>query len=156
MLLTNYDFYDIYWSIVLMRSDGLGYDYAVATIIKSMIDTEQKDGIVEFNIIRNALSEVKELEKYQKWQWIFTKNVYTYGVKIMEDDLAYQILSSVFAELLACLNEPNEQQINDLKVAVHNIPIILAENDKYLKKHIVREILSYRSKWNKSFLKQFV
>ena len=47
MLLTNYDFYDIYWSIVLMRSDGLGNDYAASKAIKDTIDAEQKDNIVE-------------------------------------------------------------------------------------------------------------
>ena len=68
MLLTNYDFYDIYWSIVLMRSDGLGYDYAVSKAIKDVIDTEQKDNVVEMNIIRNILSDVRELKELKKWQ----------------------------------------------------------------------------------------
>ena len=108
MLLTNYDFYDIYWSIVLMRSDGLGYDYAVSKAIKDTIDAEQKDNAVEFNTIRRVLSDVKELKDYKKWEWIFTKNVYTYGVKVIKDNFAYQILSAMFEELLTCLKNPNE------------------------------------------------
>ena len=153
MLLSNYDFYDIHWSIVLMRSNSLKYDYAVSKAIKDVIDTKQKDNTVKMNIIRNILSEVNELKEYEEWQWIQIKNVYTYGVKIIKDDFAYQILSVMFEELLNCLKEPNEEQINDLKDALHNIPIILAEEKKHIKKHIVREIAHYRAKWNKYFLK---
>ncbi len=156
MLLTNYDFYDIYWSIVLMRSDGLGYDYAVSKAIKDTIDAEQKDNIVEFNKIRSVLSDIQELKEYKKWQWILTKNVYTYGVKIIKDDFAYQILSAMFEELLDSLKEPNEERINDLKIALHNIPIILADERKRIKKHIAREISFYRNKWNKHFLEKLI
>lgn len=156
MLLTNYDFYDIYWSIVLMRSDGLGYDYAVSKAIKDTIDAEQKDNIVELNKIRNVLSDIQELKEYKKWQWILTKNVYTYGVKIIKDDFAYQILSAMFEELLDSLKEPNEERINDLKIALHNIPIILADERKRIKKHIAREISFYRNKWNKHFLEKLI
>ena len=153
MLLTNYDFYDIYWSIVLMRSDGLGYDYAIAKAIKDTIDAEQTDNVVECNIIRSVLSNITELNEYNKWEWRFVKNVYTYGVKVIKDEFSYQILSAIFEELLSCLKEPDEEQINDLKDALHNIPIILAEESKHIKKHIAREIARYRNKWNKSFLK---
>lgn len=156
MLLTNYDFYDIYWSIVLIRSDGLGYDYAVSKAIKDTIDAEQKDNIVEFNKIRSVLSDIQELKEYKKWQWILTKNVYTYGVKIIKDDFAYQILSAMFEELLDRLKEPNEERINDLKIALHNIPIILADERKRIKKHIAREISFYRNKWNKHFLETLI
>ena len=156
MLLTNYDFYDIYWSIVLMRSDGLGYDYAVSKAIKDTIDAEQKDNIVELNKIRSVLSDIQELKEYKKWQWILTKNVYTYGVKIIKDDFAYQILSAMFEELLDSLKEPNEERINDLKIALHNIPIILADERKRIKKHIAREISFYRKKWNKHFLGKLI
>ena len=156
MLLTNYDFYDIYWSIVLIRSDGLGYDYAVSKAIKDTIDAEQKDNIVELNKIRSVLSDIQELKEYKKWQWILTKNVYTYGVKIIKDDFAYQILSAMFEELLDSLKEPNEERINDLKIALHNIPIILADERKRIKKHIAREISFYRNKWNKHFLEKLI
>ncbi len=156
MLLTNYDFYDIYWSIVLIRSNSLEYDYAVSKAIKDVIDTKQKDNVVEMNTIRNILSEVSELKEYEEWQWIHTKNVYTYGVKIIKDDFAYQILSAMFEELLSCLNDPNEGRIYDLKDALHNIPVILAEGNKHSKKRITREISFYRSKWNKHFLKSLI
>ena len=156
MLLTNYDFHDIYWSIVLMRSNGLKYDYAVSKALKDVIDTKQKDNVVEMNTIRNILSKVNELKEYEEWQWIQTKNVYTYGVKIIKDDFAYQILSVMFEELLSCLKEPNEDRIYDLKDALHNIPVILAEGNKHSQKRIAHEISRYRSKWDKHFLKNLV
>ena len=156
MLITNYDFYDIYWSIVLMRSNGLEYDHAVSKAIKDVIDTKQKDNVVEMNTIRNILSDVNELKEYEEWQWIYTKNVYTYGVKVIKDDCAYQILSNMFEELLSCLKESNESRSYDLKDALHNIPVILAEGDKHSKKRIAREISFYRSKWNKHFLKSLI
>ena len=156
MWLTNYDFYDIYWSIVLVRSDGLGYDYAVIKAIKDTIDAEQTDNVVEFNKIRSVLSDITELNEYKKWEWRLTKNVYTYGVEVIENEFSYQILSAMLEELLDCLKEPDEGQIDDLKVALHNIPIILAEERKHMKKHIVREIARYRVKWNKYFLKNLL
>ena len=156
MLLTNYDLYDIYWSVVLMRSDGLQYDSAVSKAIKDVIDAEQKNSVVEMNIIRNALSDVKELNRSKKWQWIYTKNVYTYGVKVIKDDFSYQILSAMLEELLSCSKEPNEERNSDLKDALHNIPIVLAEETKHAKKRIAREISVYRSKWNKLFLKSLI
>ena len=153
MLLTNYDFYDIYWSIVLMHSDASAYDYAVSKAIKDTIDADQADNIVEFNKIRNALSDIKALEVYKKWNWVFTQNIYTYGIKVIKDIFAYQILSAMFEELLTCLKEPDEARINDLKIAMHNIPIILADENKHIKTRIVREIKCYRRKWNHCFLK---
>ena len=139
-----------------MRSNSLKYDYAVSKAIKDVIDTKQKDNTVEMNIIRNILSEVNELKEYEEWQWIQIKNVYTYGVKVIKDNFAYQILSTIFDELLSCLKESNEDRIYDLKDALHNIPIILVEDGKQIKKHIAREIACYRNKWNKDFLKKLL
>ena len=156
MLLTNYDFYDIYWSIVLMRSERAGHDYIVSKAIKDAIDAEQRDNIVEMNIIRNILADIGELKEIEEWQWIYTKNVYTYGVKVIKDNFSYQILSTIFEELLSCLKKPNEDRIYDLKDALHNIPIILSEDGKQIKKHIAREIACYRNKWNKDFLKKYL
>ena len=84
------------------------------------------------------------------------KNVYTYGVKIIKDDFAYQILSAMLEALLSCLKEPNEDRIFDLKDVLHNMPVILAEGNKHSKKRIAREISFYRSKWNKHFLKSLI
>ena len=156
MLLTNYDFYDIYWSIVLMRSNGSEYDYVVSKTIKDAIDIRQKDNVVETNTIRTFLSEIDELTEYEEWQWIHTKNVYTYGEKIIKDDFAYQILSAMFEELLRCLKDPDEDRIYDLKDAMHNIPVILAEGNKHGKKQIARVICFYRNKWDKHFLKRLI
>ena len=156
MLLTNYDFYDIYWSIVLMRSNGSEYDYVVSKTIKDAIDIRQKDNVVETNTIRTFLSEIDELTEYEEWQWIHTKNVYTYGEKIIKDDFAYQILSAMFEELLRCLKDPDEDRIYDLKDAMHNIPVILAEGNKHGKKRIARVICFYRNKWDKHFLKRLI
>ena len=156
MMLTNYDLHDIYWSIVLMRSDSSEHDRAVVSAIKCTVDAEQEDNTIESNKIRNILSEIKELKNFEKWQWIYTQNVYTYGIKIIKDEFAYQILSDILGELLTCLNEPNGQQAYDLKDAIHNVPIILAEENKHMKKNIAREILPYRNKWNKCFLKKLI
>ena len=73
MLLTNFDFYDMYWSIVLLGPD----DHATVQAIKDTIDAEQNDNVVATNRIRHALSNVEHLKEAQKWQWIYTNNVYT-------------------------------------------------------------------------------
>ena len=156
MLLTNYDFYDIYWSIVLMRSENHEYHYDVTKAIKDVVDAEQKDTIVEFNTIRKALSRVQELKENSRWQWILTENYYTGGIQIIKDDIAYQILSAMLEELLTCLRQQNSTQIYALADALHNIPIILVDNSKHPKRRIAREISSYRSKWNPCFLKDIM
>ena len=151
MLLTNFDFYDMYWSIVLLGPD----DHATVQAIKDTIDAEQNDNVVATNRIRHALSNVEHLKEAQKWQWIYTNNVYTYGLKIMKDEFAYQVLSALFDELLDCLHESNQERLNDLK-SLHVIPIILAEGDRHAKKHLARLIAFYRKKWNKLFLKGLI
>ena len=154
MLLTNYDCYDIYWSIVLLRADDkFEYDFAVIKAMKDTIDDKQEDNAVEWNIVRNALSKIAELQDDPKWEWIFTKNVYTYGVRIIKAPLPYQILSAAFDEMMTCLKQPVAEQLYDLKDALHNVPIILAEQGKRAEKQILREISNYRKKWNRSFLK---
>lgn len=161
MILTNYDFYDIYWCIVLLRSEfqnGINRDYNhnVIKAIKNTIEAGQKNEIVEINSIRSVLSEIEELHNTDKWNWIHTKNVYTYGVRFIKDDLSYQILSACLDELLCCLTAPNTEQLCDLTDALHNVPIILADQKKHIKKRITREISYYRKKWNKTFLKNLI
>lgn len=154
MLLTNYDFYDIYWSIVLLRSNRSKYDVDIAKAIKQILDAPQKDNTVESNIIRRALCSIDALNTEEKWQWIEAENVYTYGVSVIKDDLSYQILSASMDEMLLCLENPKDEQLYDLADALHNLPVILANKDRKWKRSVACEIATYRKKWNSSFLKQ--
>jgi len=155
MLLVKYDFYDMHWAIVMVRFKPLyEYNYEIASRIKDIIDAPQADNLVDINVIRKSLSEIAPIHNTDEWYWVAKENVYVYGQEIIDDPLAYQILSEGFGELLRCLKEQDENRIFAIADALHNIPIIFAENDKHIKRKIKFEISTYRRKWNRSFLKK--
>ncbi len=155
MLLIHYDFYDIYAVLVRLRFDTDEPCKAqIIDKIKELINAPQKDNIVEFNLVRRALAEIPSLDR-EKWAWVFVNNVYTYGECIIEDALCYEILSSGFAELSLCVQKPNHQeQLFDLTDALHNVPTLLADGCKNIKKAIRIEVSAYRKKWNPDFLRK--
>lgn len=154
MLLTNYDFHDIYRALTMFRLKPLyGHNHEIAKQIKNIIDTPQTDDFVDVNVIRRALSNIASITEIQEWRWVTNENLQADGVKTVHNQAAYRILSESFDELLLCLKEQNEEQIYDLSDALHNVPCILADNNKNFEDKIAVEISVYRKKWNFSFLR---
>ena len=152
MLLLNYDFYDIYAVLLSFRNDPSNtFNKQIAKSIKSLLESPQIDNIIEPNIIRRSLAEIKNLD-IERLAWIKTNNVYTHGQKVIREEIAYHILSVGFAELLVCLKDKNYKRFEALADALHNIPIILVENPQNYSKQIKTEISIYRKTWNNSFL----
>ncbi len=153
MLLLNFDFYDIYAVLISFRANPLdSHNVTITKTLKSLIETPQNDNIISDNIIRGALAELKDIDR-DHYKWVFTKNIYTYGHKIIKEEIAYQILVVGFSELLKCLDNENFDQFKDLADALHNVPIILAEHTKHVRRLIEKEVSWYRKKWDKNFLR---
>ncbi len=156
MLMKNFDFYDIYAVLIEFRfAPSYKHNKVIAGKIKGLLDAVQKDNTIEANIIRSSLATTLDIDR-ERYGWVFTNNIYTYGHKIIKEELPYKILSAGFTELIECLDEHNEEKFRDSADALHNIPIILAEGKKNLKKSIKTEISAYRQKWNKNFLKDVI
>ncbi len=158
MLLTNHDLHDLHAVFLILRAHPSDHGSETAVkAVKEIIDAPQTDNVIPPNILRSGLSSISSLDR-EIWYFIDTPNVYTYGTAIVKDERAYAILSACLAEMLTALAEGNPDRVSDLADALHNIPIILAESQKNrpraVKRNITREIsYSYRSKWNKDFLK---
>ena len=156
MLMLNFDFYDMYAVLVAFRANPrCVQNTAITKSVISAIETPQKDNTIEDNSIRKALAGLEDIDQ-NFYRWIHTKNIYTYGHRIIKDALAYQIMTVSFSELLRCLNNGNFDQFQDLADALHNVPIILADKTRNTKRLIKKEISWYRKKWDKSFLKEFI
>ena len=154
MLMLNYDFYDIYAVLLSFRNDpSSAHNVNISKNIKLLIDSPQVDNTIESNISRRSLAKIEAIDSGQL-DWIRINNVYTYGQKVIKDEIAYRVLSKAFEELLLCLKNKSYDRFEDLSDALHNIPIILVENRKNSLRRIKGEISSYRKKWNSSFLKE--
>lgn len=156
MLLLNYDFFDIYAVLLSFRSDPSNvFNEKIAIKVKTLLDSPQIDNTIESNIIRRSLAEIENLD-FERLAWIQTNNVYTYGQKIIKEEIAYHILSEGFSELLLCLQDGNYERFEALADALHNVPIILVEKPKKRSNLIKTEISAYRKMWNNAFLKDII
>lgn len=81
--------------------------------------------------------------------WVTVDNIYTANLCIIKHISYYSILSAIFEEMLRVYE--NEQQFVQLCDAVHNIPLILAD-EKKPEKVIKIMIKEYRENYNRDFL----
>ena len=157
MLLTNHDLHDLYAVFLILRASPAEETNEIAVrVIQEIIDMPQTTNCIESNIIRNKLSAIPSLDR-EKWYFIDTQNVYTWGTAVVKDEQIYAILSACLAEMMTALQEKNPDRVSDLADALHNIPIILTEGKKGSLRAVKRQIsYVYRSKWNKDFLKSLL
>ena len=63
MLLLNYDFYDIYYVLTMLRTyPKIPYNCEVIKTIFDTLTTPQVDNTIEDNIIRKRLRAIKDIE----------------------------------------------------------------------------------------------
>ena len=111
MLLSPYDFHDIYAVFLLLRAYPTDPSHILAVAaVKDIIDAPQSDNCVLANIIRNKLSEIPSLDR-EKWYFIDTPNVYTWMYPLVREELAYAILSACLDEMLIALNEKDAEAL---------------------------------------------
>ena len=148
MLLTNYDFYDIYAYIVNFRSFPKKFkNYLIPTEqIISYMNAPIKNEL-ENNTIRKIIRPF--YNNGDSMLWVTVDNIYTATLCIIKHISYYNILSAIFEEMLRVYE--NEQQFVQLCDAVHNIPLILAD-EKKPEKVIKIMIKEYRENYNHDFL----
>ncbi|MBQ7322795.1 MAG: hypothetical protein IJW99_11905 [Clostridia bacterium] len=153
MLLLNYDFYDIHAALIRIRHDPTDPHHTeVVRRLRQVIDAPQTDNVIGSNLIRRTLSQIDGLDR-DTFAWVYTENIYTYGVAVIKDSRAYEILSCALGELLLCLESGDASRAAELADALHNIPILLTAYDRKTRKRIAAEVSTYRQSRNHDFLR---
>lgn len=157
MWLSNYDLYDLHAVFIQFRFKPLyEKNREIAERIKALIDTPQVGNGIDHNNIRRELLKIEDLDK-ENWNWVFFENFYTFGTKVITDDIIFRILSDGLGELIKCFGTGDGDRIYCLADAMHNIPTIFVEEpDKKIIKIILAEIGYYRKKYDDRFLKDIL
>lgn len=156
MLLTNYDFYDIYSILIAIRFKPQN-EYN-AEIVRSVIDifsSPQKGNNVDSNIVRKKIREIEGLDR-DLFEFAFVDNIYTYGIRIIKEDYSYSFLKNAFDKLLKCINDGDCSQVYALADALHNVPIFLSDGCKNLKKALRIEFSDYYKKYGTDLQKELL
>lgn len=155
MLLTNYDLYDICSVICSIRFFPMAKENAeIVQKLINVINTEQIDNCIIDNAVRRRLTAVRFSDS-EHWEWIKTLNAYSYGMRVIKNSEKYNILVNLLSELSYSIDSNNKGRIYDCADALHNVPIILADEKKNIKKQILMEIKNYSQKW-KSLIYQSI
>ena len=111
LLMTNYDFYDIYFFLVAIRFKP--QNECNAEIVQSVIDiisAPQNGNDVDSNIVRKKIREIYNLDR-DLFNFAFVDNYYTYGIRFIKEDYPYSILKNAFDKLLKCINDGDYNQV---------------------------------------------
>lgn len=152
MYLLNYDFCDLHYIFVLIRSDPETISMAAALeeIAAYIARPDDTNGIAE-NTVRRLLQ--KHYGRNDKrFQWVYVENYYTAYTAVVKEQAYYAILSAVLSELFAALRE-NAERARLAADAVHNIPLLLFDS-KNPRKAIERGIREYRETCHRDFLQK--
>ena len=150
MYLINYDCYDLHALITFFRCKPerfIIYKSALQEIVAYLKTPIQNE--LNNNSIRNILKPYFD-ERDETISWVLVDNEYTANVFIIKNESAYEILSSIFCEMMNYYNDSNRFYL--LCDATHNIPLLLAD-EKKPKKAINTMIKDYKKKYNNLFLK---
>jgi hypothetical protein len=153
MLLTNYEFHDIHYILILLRAyPNEAYNEHIIRSVIRVLSEPQIDIGVDTNIIRKELRKTDTLEN-ESFRWICTDNVYTYGLTVIHNEFCYSFLEKAFKKLLECSEKEDYTQLCDLADALHNTPILLSENFKNFKKETKIEFAHYNRTYKTNLLK---
>ena len=154
MLLLNYDLHDMYYVLTMLRAyPKMTYNSQVLRAIIRVLNAPQTDNTVDTNLIRKGLRTIETIDK-ECFRWIYVDNIYTYGLKIIHNEFCYDFLENAFRKLLECIEKEAYEQLEDLADALHNIPIIFAEDDKKFKKAMRIEFARYNRIYKTNLLKE--
>lgn len=149
MLLTVYDFHDIYRALILVRAypDDQNNGKVAASILQTIEEAQEDPSVVDDNLIRRRLSAI-DFDDNERWQWVFVRNNYSYGVRVMERGCPYEVMRIVLRELLDAIRSECKDRIIDCADAAHNLPIIFTEQRKNERKKVLLEVSHYSRLWN--------
>ncbi len=154
MLLLNYDLYDIYSVLTMLRAKPeKEYNIEIIRCVLEILSAPQTDNAVESNIIRNKLKFIEPLDK-EDFHWVYVNNIYTYGIRVIKEENAYSFLAKGFQLLIECAKAGETQCLVDLADALHNIPIFFADGCKNFKKVAKIQFSHYNKKYHADLLKE--
>ncbi len=153
MLLLKYDLYDLYAVLTALRAaPQKEYNVQIIQTVLRLLTEPQADNTIEDNLVRRRLRAICNLDQ-ELFRWVYTDNVYTYGVKIVKDEFCYSFLANGFRMLLECAVHRDDQRLELLADALHNVPIYFAEGCKNFKKAAKVPFAQYNSKYQTDLLK---
>ena len=92
MILSNYDFHDIYSILTMLRAKPeKEYNTQIIESVLKILSEPQIDNTVDDNIIRKQLRSIDSLDK-EYFRWVYVDNIYTYGLKFIKEDFYYSFL----------------------------------------------------------------
>ncbi len=156
LLMTNYDFYDIYAILIAIRFKP--QNECNAKIVQSVIDiisAPQNGNDVDSNIVRKKIREIYNLDR-DLFKFAFVDNRYTYGIRFIKEGYPYSFLKNAFDKLLKCINDGDYNQVYALADALHNVPIFLSDGCKNLKKALRIEFSNYDKKYGTDLRKELL
>lgn len=154
MLLLNYDLYDIHFVFIMIRyKPNAPYNADVIKSVSEVLSSPQNDNTVDGNIIRKKLRQIETIDK-EYFYWVYVDNIYTYGTKIIDDDMCYSILAKGFQMMLEYATSGDFKRLEDLADALHNIPIFFARGCKNFKRSSKIEFSHYNKTYKTDLLKE--
>ena len=147
-----YDLYDLY--AVFIRIRHCPDSPANLPIINSIISALKDKENCELNQIRRAIRSAEGYQKNEAFAFAETDNVYSYmPLPFLKDDYVYEVLIAACAEMSDVLKKGNQERAYDLADCLHNLPIMIVENNYAIPKRFWKnEVKRYREKHNRVFL----
>lgn len=152
-MICMYDLYDLYSVFVGIRSSTKHEINRL--ILSNIIHVLKHSGeVAGFNQIRIAIQPALQMDSEKIYGFASTENEYTYiPLHFLKDPNIYQLLIESCEQLLLAINEGDSEKIYDLADCLHNLPIMLVENNYSVPNRFWKnEIKAYRRKWDKDFL----
>lgn len=154
MLLLNFDFYDIHSVLVMLRAKPENeYNIDIVKAVLEVLSTPQVDNTIDDNVIRKKLRAIETIEK-EDFRWVYVDNIYTYGWRIIKDEMCYEFLAKGFQMMLEYAESGELQRLEDLADALHNIPIFFADGCKNFKKAVKIQFAHYDKTYKINLLKE--
>ena len=153
-MLNIFDLYDLHSIFVNIRNNPTNPSNEVIISKLLPVFTLENENF-ETNQIRVALQELNIYDQ-QEYSFVSCKNVYTYIPCLIKDENIYKLLRLACDELLKVIRNGNYEQIEDLADTLHNLPLLLAENNLSLPKSFWDyEVKYYQKKWDRLFLAEY-
>ena len=154
MLLLNFDFYDIHSVLVMLRAKPENeYNIDIVKAVLEVLSTPQVDNTIDDNVIRKKLRAIETIEK-EDFRWVYVDNIYTYGWRIIKDEMCYEFLAKGFQMMLEYAESGELHRLEDLADALHNIPIFFADGCKNFKKAVKIQFAHYNKTFSTDLLKE--
>ena len=114
MLLINYDFHDMHCVLTMLRAyPKKTYNKQVIQSIIHVLSEPQLDNTVDNNILRKELRTIETIDK-EWFRWVYVDNIYTYGLKVIQNEFCYSFLEKAFRKLLECSVKEDYEQLENL------------------------------------------